>query len=138
RTRACRSDLCHSERSDYPKELASLGVSIFARRWRNSMRIDRKRASATFLTLLVATLTACRAGTPGSTPTDSAKSSAPHDTATASPAPEPTTRADSVVLRTDKSQYRAGEKMTLTLENKSGSPHTLQPRLPLFQLGERD
>jgi Big-like domain-containing protein len=91
------------------------------------MRIDRTRASATFLTLLVATLTACRAGTPRSTPTDSAKSSTRTDTASASPTPEPTTRADSVVLRTDKSQYRAGEKMTLTLENKSGSSYTFNP-----------
>jgi len=36
-------------------------------------------------------------------------------------------RADSVVLRTDKAQYRAGEKVTLTFENKSASSYTFNP-----------
>jgi len=36
-------------------------------------------------------------------------------------------RADSVVLRTDKTQYGAGEAMTLTLENRSGSSYAFNP-----------
>jgi hypothetical protein len=32
-----------------------------------------------------------------------------------------------VLLRTDKAQYRAGEKLTLTFENKSGSKYTFNP-----------
>jgi hypothetical protein len=36
-------------------------------------------------------------------------------------------RADSVVLRTDKTQYRAGEAMTLTLENRSASSYAFNP-----------
>jgi hypothetical protein len=31
------------------------------------------------------------------------------------------------VLRTDKGQYRAGEKITLTFENKSASSYTFNP-----------
>ena len=36
-------------------------------------------------------------------------------------------RADSVVLRTDKTRYRAGEAMTLTLENRSASSYAFNP-----------
>jgi hypothetical protein len=36
-------------------------------------------------------------------------------------------KSDSVLLRTDKAQYRAGEKVTLTFENKSGSKYTFNP-----------
>ena len=35
--------------------------------------------------------------------------------------------APSVILRTDKPQYRAGEKMTLTLENKSAASYAFNP-----------
>ena len=36
-------------------------------------------------------------------------------------------RADSVTLRTDKTRYRAGEAMTLTLENRSASSYAFNP-----------
>jgi predicted acyl esterase len=43
------------------------------------------------------------------------------------PSASNTIRADSVVLRTDKARYRAGEKVTLTFENKSASSYTFNP-----------
>ena len=36
-------------------------------------------------------------------------------------------RSDSVVLRTDKTQYKAGEQLTLTFENKSASSYAFNP-----------
>jgi hypothetical protein len=36
-------------------------------------------------------------------------------------------KSDSVLLRTDQGQYRAGEKVTLTFENKSGTKYTFNP-----------
>ena len=43
------------------------------------------------------------------------------------PRPPRASASDSVVLRTDKAEYRAGETMTLTLENRGGSSYTFNP-----------
>ena len=36
-------------------------------------------------------------------------------------------KTDSVVLRTDKAQYRSGEQMTLTFENRSAKSYAFNP-----------
>jgi hypothetical protein len=69
------------------------------------------------------TLLACRSGAPASGDSTSTPSPTPGANATASS----TVKSDSVLLRTDKTQYRAGEKVTLTFENKSGSRYTFNP-----------
>lgn len=68
---------------------------------------------------------ACRSSAPGGAPVDTGTPSARSDSVASSPAATP--RSDSVVLRTDKTQYRAGEKLTLTFENRSGSSYTFNP-----------
>ena len=67
------------------------------------------------------TAVACRSGGPASGAADSASVPTPPSSASA------TVKSDSVLLRTDKAQYRAGEKVTLTFENKSGSKYTFNP-----------
>jgi hypothetical protein len=67
----------------------------------------------------------CRSGTPRGAPVDTAKPAQRSDSVT--PSSAVTTRSDSVVLRTDRAQYRAGEKLTLTFENKSASSYTFNP-----------
>ena len=62
---------------------------------------------------------ACRSGTPASGDSASTPTPAPNASATV--------KSDSVLLRTDKAQYRAGEKVTLTFENKSGIKYTFNP-----------
>ena len=83
----------------------------------------------------VALMCAGACGTSGSREADTA-GSAPAPTAqpdTSRPAPggavgeTAAVRADSVVLRTDKTRYRAGEAMTLTLENRSASSYAFNP-----------
>ena len=66
------------------------------------MRFGSRRLSPAILGCAVVVL-ACRPRAPGASATDS------------------------VVLRTDKAHYRAGEKMTLTLENRGGSSYTFNP-----------
>ena len=90
------------------------------------MRIRNGRLSLAAVSLLVAAFSACRPSTPGGGPADTAKPSQRSDSAT-SPSASSTMRADSVLLRTDKAQYRTGEKVTLTFENKSASSYTFNP-----------
>lgn len=88
------------------------------------MRFDSGRLSASSL-LLTLCLASCRPGA-GGTSGDSTKppaSSASPDSARTGAL----LRADSITLRTDKTQYRAGEAMTLTFENRSGSSYTFNP-----------
>jgi hypothetical protein len=75
---------------------------------------------------MVTAFLACRPGSPGGAPADTAKSSPRADSGAPTSASN-SVRADSVVLRTDKTQYRAGEKITLTFENKSASSYTFNP-----------
>ena len=66
---------------------------------------------------------ACRSGVPASGDSTSTPSPTPSANSSAST----TVKSDSVLLRTDKAQYRAGEKVTLTFENKSGGKYTFNP-----------
>jgi hypothetical protein len=93
------------------------------------MRLDSRRSVAAVTAVIAATmlgLGGCRARGPGSA-ADSARSGARTDTLPAPGAAAPSARADSVVLRTDKSAYRAGEKMTLTFENRSARSYAFNP-----------
>ena len=81
-----------------------------------------KRVTIALLTSSAAVV-ACRSGAPASGDSTSTPSPAPG----ASPSANATVKSDSVLLRTDKAQYRAGEKVTLTFENKSGSKYTFNP-----------
>ena len=78
------------------------------------------------LGLAIVAPVACRTSAPGGSSGDSATSS-PRADSTPAASTSSTARADSVTLRTDKSQYRAGEKMTLTLENKSAASYAFNP-----------
>jgi hypothetical protein len=90
------------------------------------MRFDGRCLTAVFLTATVF-LGGCRPSTPGSAAADSVSASRDSNrTRTIAPS-DSTTRADSVVLRTDKAQYRAGEKMTLTFENKGARSYAFNP-----------
>jgi hypothetical protein len=90
------------------------------------MQYDTRRLSTAGLAVATATLIACRPSTSRSSTGDSATPGARVDS-TPAPAAPATTRADSIVLRTDKAQYHAGEKMTLTLENKSAASYSFNP-----------
>lgn len=90
------------------------------------MRIRPERLSPAVVGLVVTAFLACRTSTPGGAPVDTAKPSPRADSGAASSGSSGV-RADSVVLRTDKTQYRAGEKITLTFENKSASSYTFNP-----------
>jgi hypothetical protein len=90
------------------------------------MRIGNGHLSLAAVSLVVAAFSACRPSTPGGGPADTVNPPQASDSA-APPIASNTVRADSVVLRTDKAQYRAGEKITLTFENKSGSSYTFNP-----------
>ena len=97
------------------------------------MRFDNAPVSHILVAFAVVTcLCACQ--TRGSGETDSTPSAAPpagSDTTPSSAAPgtsgDTTVRADSVVLRTDKTRYRAGESLTLTVENRSASSFAFNP-----------
>lgn len=84
------------------------------------MRSNPKRVTIALLASALAAL-ACRSGTPASGDSTSAPSPGPSANASA------TVKSDSVLLRTDQGQYRAGEKVTLTFENKSGTKYTFNP-----------
>jgi len=89
------------------------------------MPIGHARRSLAGFGLLLALSSACRPGTPGSVPYDTAKPSTSAGASTS--AASGTVRTDSVVLRTDKTQYRSGERMTLTFENRSASSYAFNP-----------
>ena len=76
------------------------------------------RLLAAVLTIAVAA--GCRSGAAGKSAADS---TAPPASAIGSGA-SALARADSITVRTDKTQYRAGETMTLTFENRSALPYT--------------
>jgi hypothetical protein len=88
------------------------------------MRLDKQCLSAAILATAVA-LGACRPGTPAAG--DSAAPAPKADSAPAPSASAETVRSDSVLLRTDKAQYKAGEQIALTLENKSASSYAFNP-----------
>lgn len=97
------------------------------------MRFDNGSVRATLVIVAMAVSAGCRSGGTGEADSGrpAGESGARTDTTppTAPGAVSDTTaaRTDSVVLRTDKSQYRAGEAMTLTLENRSGSSYAFNP-----------
>lgn len=80
------------------------------------------RVTIVVVASLVATF-ACRPSAPASGRADSASLPPPASGAN----PSATVKSDSVLLRTDKAQYRAGEKVTLTFDNKSGTKYTFNP-----------
>ena len=88
------------------------------------MRFDNRRARISALAAMMLMVGGCRPSAPGSSASDSSPST---PTPSASSPPTTSTRSDSVVLRTDKSQYRAGEKVTLTFENKSSRSYAFNP-----------
>ena len=88
------------------------------------MPLGRRRLSPCSVVLVLIPLVACQSGARGGTSGDStAKTPSVTDTSRASPS----ARTDSVLLRTDKTQYRAGEKVTLTFENKSAASYAFNP-----------
>jgi hypothetical protein len=91
------------------------------------MRFDNRHLAAVIVGAFILALGGCRSGASGSTSGDSAVTSARADTTPAAPAARATVRSDSVLLRTDKTQYKAGEKMTLTFENRSASSYAFNP-----------
>jgi hypothetical protein len=89
------------------------------------MRMGHARLSLAGIGLVLAAHAACRPGAPGGAPGDTARPSTRADSGTSAAAG--TIRTDSVVLRTDKAQYRPGEQMTLTFENRSASSYAFNP-----------
>ena len=93
------------------------------------MRID-KQCLWVGVIAAVAALGGCRSGTPGSAESDSAAAPARTDTQPASPpavGAASTIRSDSVLLKTDRTEYKAGAQVTLTLENRSGATYAFNP-----------
>ena len=94
------------------------------------MRFDNRHAAIAVIAATTLTLGGCRPSAPGSadsapaTPSSSPPAATPGTTSETSAT---AVRTDSVVLRTDKSQYRAGEKVTLTFENRSARRFTFNP-----------
>lgn len=92
---------------------------------------DYRRVATAVLAAAMGVVGGCRSSrTPESVVTDSARSAAQPSARVDSAAPgadSATTRSDSVALRTDKAQYRAGERMTLTLENRSANSYAFNP-----------
>src|SRR4051812_1009777 len=97
------------------------------------MRFDNPRSTLVTLAATLSTafalgaLGGCRPSAPGSSAGDSATAAARDDSSPTSAASAPSARTDSVVLRTDKSQYSAGDKLTLTFENKSAASYSFNP-----------
>lgn len=97
------------------------------------MRFDNRRTRVTLVAVALAFAGACRSGGAGEADSDRAAAEPPARTdtgLTATPGASADTaaaRTDSVVLRTDKTQYRAGEAITLTLENRSASSYAFNP-----------
>ena len=88
------------------------------------MRFDNGHARISALAAMMLMVGGCRPSAPGSSASDSSPST---PTPSASSPSTTSTRSDSVVLRTDKSQYHAGEKVTLTFENKSSRSYAFNP-----------
>ena len=78
------------------------------------MRFDNRHLAALAAAAAFVGLAGCRSGAPGSASSDS-------------PAASATARSDSVLLRTDRTQYKAGEKVTLTFENRSTASYAFNP-----------
>src|SRR5688572_32046501 len=93
------------------------------------MRLDTQRVLTRFVGLIGLGLaaSACRPSAPSTDARDSAAVPAPTDSAPGSGAASATVRSDSVLLRTDKTQYKAGEQIALTLENRSASSYAFNP-----------
>src|SRR5262245_12010781 len=89
------------------------------------MRMSNARLSLAGLGLMLGVHMACRPGAEGGAPGDTATPATKSDTGTS--AASGMAKTDSVVLRTDKVQYRSGEQMTLTFENRSASSYTFNP-----------
>jgi len=81
------------------------------------MRFDNQRSVFLILAATLFALGGCRPGAPGAGAVDSVTAAARGDSSTRSSATAPSARSDSVVLRTDKSQYRAGDRITLTVSD---------------------
>jgi hypothetical protein len=92
-----------------------------------AMRFDNQHSVFIILAATLFALGGCRPGAPGSGAVDSVTAAARGDSSTISSASAPSARSDSVVLRTDKSQYRAGDKITLTFENRSAASYSFNP-----------
>lgn len=88
------------------------------------MLSESKRVTIAVIASALA-VAACRSGAPASGAADSA--SIPGPIPSANTGATATVKSDSVLLRTDKAQYRAGEKVTLTFENKSATKYTFNP-----------
>ena len=95
------------------------------------MHFDNRRCRSVLGGYLVAFVIACQSGPAGDRETASAAPPSPADSAAAvAPGASTDTTAtptDSVVVTTDKTQYRAGEAMTLSFENKSASSYAFNP-----------
>ena len=87
------------------------------------MRLDKQCLSTAIIVATVA-LGACRSGAPAA---DSAVTTPKADSPASPSASAGTVRSDSVLLRTDKAQYKAGEQIALTLENKSAAGYAFNP-----------
>jgi hypothetical protein len=82
------------------------------------MRVSHGRLSAALV--VIVGILGCRSGAAGGSSKDSA---APPTSATGAGA-STLARSDSIILRTDKTQYRAGEPVALTFENRSAATYT--------------
>ena len=94
------------------------------------MRLDNRVALAALVATTLTLASGCSSGgTREGDTSQSAPAAAQPDTARPAPSGADTVavRADSVVLRTDKTQYSAGEAITLTLENRSGVGYAFNP-----------
>jgi len=89
------------------------------------MPLRGRRLSPCSLVVAIVTVVACQSGPRGGSGDSTPKTPSVVDTSRASPSG--VARTDSVVLRTDKTQYRAGEKVTLTFENRSAASYTFNP-----------
>ena len=92
-----------------------------------AMRFDNQRSVFMILAATLFALGGCRPGAPGAGAVDSVTAAARGDSSTRSSATAPSARSDSVVLRTDKSQYRAGDRITLTFVNRSAASYSFNP-----------
>jgi Big-like domain-containing protein len=84
-----------------------------------------RRLSPCTVVIAIIALVGCQSGARGGESGDSIAKTPVADTSHATSSG--VTRTDSVVLRTDKTQYRAGEKVMLTFENKSAASYAFNP-----------
>ena len=91
------------------------------------MRLDKQWVSVGIVVAAIS-LGACRPSAPAADSTSAPSAKA--DSAPPPPsgsAPDATVRSDSVLLKTDKAQYKAGEAIALTFENKSAASYAFNP-----------